>query len=183
MVWCLRKLQENIFGWFQTFVIFGLFSNFVHFFWPTITKITSNEKQSLILRLLKSNSSFPEVAYCPEWAKMIEMFNHGPKSLKIKNLAKIISSIFFKKPGNVFIHFICQTKSPILSDKWSKGFWNWSNYARDMGSQSCNTNLDSPCKYIMLDGCTKDNFIFWRQILEPQLNGRSLAGCMCAASS
>ena len=96
MVWCLRKLQENIFGWFQTFVIFGHFLNFVHFFWPTMTKITSNEKQSLILRLLKSNSSFPEVAYCPEWAKMIEMFNHGPKSLKIKNLAKIISSNFFK---------------------------------------------------------------------------------------
>ena len=47
---------------------------------------------------------------------------------------------------NVSRRLICQSKSPIWTDKWLKGFWNRSSYARDIGCQSSNTNPDSPCR-------------------------------------
>ena len=43
------------------------------------------------------------------------------------------------------MNLICQSKSAIWTDKWLKGFQNWSTYARDIASQSCNTNCGTPC--------------------------------------
>ena len=46
------------------------------------------------------------------------------------------------------MHLICQTKSPMLTDKWLKGFQNILNYAGDIGCQSCVTNFGTPCTKI-----------------------------------
>ena len=48
--------------------------------------------------------------------------------------------------GHVPMHLMCQSKSPILTDKWLKGFWNPSTYEKDTGCQSPHTNYESPCR-------------------------------------
>ena len=45
-------------------------------------------------------------------------------------------TLFLKVLGHVPVHMICQSKSPLLTDKWLKGFWNPSTYDRDIGNQS-----------------------------------------------
>ena len=74
------------------------------------------------MRLFESNSAFIEVAYSPEWANMIETLKYVQKVKKLKKSCQSNFQQFSEKPGHVFKHLICQTKSPILSDKWSKGF-------------------------------------------------------------
>ena len=53
-------------------------------------------------------------------------------------------------PGQVPMLLICESKSPILTDKWLKGFWNPSTYEKDTGCQSPHTNYESPCMNIKL---------------------------------
>ena len=44
------------------------------------------------------------------------------------------------------MHSIGQSKSPIWTDKWLKGFWSPSTYAWDISNQSPDTRFESPCK-------------------------------------
>ena len=43
------------------------------------------------------------------------------------------------------MQFICQSKSPIWTDKWLKGFQNLLTCVKDIGNQSWGTNCGTPC--------------------------------------
>ena len=57
--------------------------------------------------------------------------------------------------GYVPMHMICLSKSPLLTDKWLKGFWNPSTYDRDIGNQSWHTNRGTPCSITPVAGCNE----------------------------
>ena len=85
--------------------LFWLILNFWHF-WPIFEilhlfglpcqDVTSHEKLSLILWLLKSNSAFSEAITCHEWQKRLKNFKKGPKMSKIQNQPKIMSCNFLR---------------------------------------------------------------------------------------
>ena len=46
--------------------------------------------------------------------------------------------------GHVPMHLICQSKSPILTDKWLKGFWNPSTYEKIQAGKVHTLTMNHP---------------------------------------
>ena len=145
MVWFLRKLKKHFLVIFAFFPFSAGILKLCSFCGLSWQNVTSYEKFCLFLPLLKLNSAFSKGTTHPERSKEEQNFKHGPKFTKREKITQNSLLQFSEKLVHVSVHLICQTKSPMLTDKWLKGFQNILNYARDMGCQSCVTNFGTPC--------------------------------------
>ena len=78
----------------------------------------------------------------------------GPKNTNKYKISQNLMINFSQVSGHISMHLICQSKSPIWTAEWLKGFQNRSIYARDIGSFTirnlyrCNTNRWTPCRLV-----------------------------------
>ena len=147
MVWFLRKLKKHFLVIFAFFPFSAGILKLCSFCGLSWQNVTSYEKFCLFLPLLKLNSAFSKGTTHPERSKEEQNFKHGPKFTKREKITQNSHLVFSEKLGHVSVHLICQTKSPMLTDKWLKGFQNILNYAGDIGCQSCVTNFGTPCRF------------------------------------
>ena len=109
--------------------------------------IGSHDELSLIIPLLKSNSSFHWVATCQEWSKLTSSLLSWAKKEENWNFSQNSNLLFSSASLHVSGCFIPQTKSPTYVIQWLEGYSEIFTYVREISNQSCNANFDSPCSW------------------------------------
>ena len=79
-------------------------------------KHNSNNGQFNLNRGVINQCSSSEAIFCHETPKMSENFKYGSKILKKAEKQQKQPHVILKASDHVWMHLICQTKSPIWTD-------------------------------------------------------------------
>ena len=107
--------------------------------------IGPHDEMSMIIPLLKSNSSFCCLATCQEWPKWTGSLQNWGKNHKKLKISQNSFCIFLRASSHVPLCFVPQKNSRTSMIMWLKGYSVIFTYDREISNQSGNTNRETPC--------------------------------------
>ena len=145
VVWCLRKLQDIIFGWFWIFDIFDPYLRFLNLFCHS-WHIIASENAKFDFNNHKIDDSFHVSLHLDMgMPKSWRNFKHWPKISKKLNLPKIISCNFLRHQSTYGCIWYAKQNPPYRGLSGKKDIWYSQHNVNFISWQSRITNLDSPC--------------------------------------